>query len=178
MFLILPYFTALPPSQTAPETVSLLQQPVQNSKYASTVVLQGRSGYSREKPRSRLSHYPNQMANNHYQSYSPLQSPVQVSPQGFDARPAVRHSPPQMQYLQPNTVDYKANSPNPLNSRSFKLPSPPLVPVTTQQVSCDILNICYVCINREVILSFELFVSKFTICSFESISNIMRRARS
>ncbi|CAH0720762.1 unnamed protein product, partial [Brenthis ino] len=132
------YNTTLPPSQTAPETVSLLQQPVHNSKYASTVVLQGRSGYSREKPRSRLSHYPNQMANNHYQGYSPLQSPVQVSPQGFDARPAVRHSPPQIQYLQPNTVDYKANSPNTLNSRSFKLPSPPLVPVTTQQVQVSV----------------------------------------
>ena len=135
-YLISQYFLALPPSQTAPETVSLLQQPVQNSKYASPLMLQGRGGYSREKPRSRLSHYTNQMPNNHYQGYSPLQSPVQVAPQGFDARSSVRHSPPQMQYLQPNPVDYKSNSsPNAINSRSFKLPSPPLVPVTTQQVS-------------------------------------------
>ncbi|XP_046964709.1 carbohydrate-responsive element-binding protein isoform X1 [Vanessa cardui] len=130
------YNSALPPSQTAPETVSLLQQPVQNSKYASTLVIQGRSGYGREKPRSRLSHYSGQVANNHYQGYSqPLQNPVHVAPQNYEVRPSVRHSPPQMQYLQPNPVDFKAkSSPNSVNTRSFKLPSPPLVPVTSQQV--------------------------------------------
>ncbi|XP_045445770.1 carbohydrate-responsive element-binding protein [Melitaea cinxia] len=130
------YNSALPPSQTAPETVSLLQQPVQNSKYASTLVIQGRSGYNREKPRSRLGHYSSQMSNNQYQGYSqPMQNPVHAPPQNFEVRPSVRQSPPQLQYLQPNPVDYKTkSSPTAVNTRSFKLPSPPLVPVTTQQV--------------------------------------------
>ncbi|CAG9585548.1 unnamed protein product [Danaus chrysippus] len=118
------YNAALPPSQTAPETVSLLQQPVQNSKYASTVVIQGRGGFSREKPRSRMSHYTGQMTN-HYQNYPQIQNQ-----QSFESRP--RPSPPQMQYLHPN-VEFKSKS-SPTGSRPFKLPSPPLVPVTTQQV--------------------------------------------
>ncbi|XP_039746605.1 carbohydrate-responsive element-binding protein isoform X1 [Pararge aegeria] len=127
------YSAALPPSQTAPETVSLLQQPIQNSKYASAVVIQGRSGYSREKPRSRLSHYSNQVPANHYQNYTqPIQSPVHVAQQSFDGRPVVRQSPPHLQYLQPNSADFKAKS-SPTSVRSFKLPSPPLVPVTSQQ---------------------------------------------
>lgn len=59
-------FTAVPPSQTAPETVSLLQQPVQSTKYTSTIVIQGRSGY-REKSRPRAAHYSNQhMASSQY----------------------------------------------------------------------------------------------------------------
>lgn len=117
--------------------MSLLQQPLQNSKYASTVVIQGRSGYSREKPRSRLSHYSNQMPSAHYQSYSqPVQSAVHAAAQGFEARPAARQSSPQLQYLQPSSVDYKAKS-SPTAARSFKLPSPPLVPVTSQQVNTN-----------------------------------------
>ncbi|XP_045785773.1 MLX-interacting protein isoform X2 [Maniola jurtina] len=130
------YSTALPPSQTAPETVSLLQQPLQNSKYA--VVIQGRSGYSREKPRSRLSHYSNQLPGNHYQNYSqPIQSPGHVSQQSFDGRSVVRQSSPQLQYLQTSPVEYKAKS-SPTTVRSFKLPSPPLVPVTSQQVQVSV----------------------------------------
>ncbi|XP_039746606.1 carbohydrate-responsive element-binding protein isoform X2 [Pararge aegeria] len=132
------YSAALPPSQTAPETVSLLQQPIQNSKYASAVVIQGRSGYSREKPRSRLSHYSNQVPANHYQNYTqPIQSPVHVAQQSFDGRPVVRQSPPHLQYLQPNSADFKAKS-SPTSVRSFKLPSPPLVPVTSQQVQVSV----------------------------------------
>lgn len=123
--------TALPPSQTAPETVSLLQQPVQNSKYASTVVIQGRGGFSREKPRSRMSHYTGQITN-HYQNYPQMQNQ-----QSFESRP--RPSPPQMQYLHPN-VEFKSKS-SPTGSRPFKLPSPPLVPVTTQQVPLKIYTI-------------------------------------
>ncbi|XP_013182105.1 PREDICTED: MLX-interacting protein isoform X2 [Papilio xuthus] len=64
------YNAGIPPSQTAPETVSLLQQPVQNAKYASTIIIQGRSGYSREKPRTRINHYTNQIGNNQYPAYS------------------------------------------------------------------------------------------------------------
>ncbi|KPJ15034.1 MLX-interacting protein [Papilio machaon] len=64
------YNAGIPPSQTAPETVSLLQQPVQNTKYASTIIIQGRSGYSREKPRTRINHYTNQIGNNQYPAYS------------------------------------------------------------------------------------------------------------
>ncbi|CAH2086553.1 unnamed protein product [Euphydryas editha] len=131
-----PKYTALPPSQTAPETVSLLQQPVQNSKYASSLVIQGRSGYNREKQRSRLGHYSGQVPNNQYQGYSqPLQNQVHAAAQNFEIRPSVRQSPPQLQYLQPNPVEYKTKaSPTAVNARSFKLPSPPLVPATTQQV--------------------------------------------
>ncbi|XP_045518681.1 MLX-interacting protein isoform X1 [Pieris brassicae] len=119
------YNEALSPSQTAPETVSLLQQPGPNVKYASTVVIQGR-GY-REKPRTRMGHYSS--PNPQYQNYSP---PVQAHvPQNFDTRP-VRQSSPQMQYMQLSPTEYKKSTP--VNSRSFKLPSPPLAPTTSAQV--------------------------------------------
>ncbi|CAK1552105.1 unnamed protein product [Leptosia nina] len=128
------YSAPLPPSQTAPETVSLLQQPVQNVKYASTVVIQGRSGYNREKPRNRIGHYSSPITNTQYQNYSqPVQCQAHV-PQNFDARP-VRQNSPQMQYLQLNATDYKVKpAPAVPNTRSFKLPSPPLAPTTTQQL--------------------------------------------
>ncbi|CAG4981284.1 unnamed protein product [Parnassius apollo] len=137
------YNQGLPPSQTAPETVSLLQQPVQHTKYASTIVIQGRSGYNREKPRTRVNHYTNQMPNNQYQTYSPpiqAQPTQHVSPQSFETRPgAGRQSSPQMQYLQPNPVDSYQTKPVPVsvNARSFKLPSPPLVPAPSQQVPAN-----------------------------------------
>ncbi|XP_038215203.1 carbohydrate-responsive element-binding protein isoform X2 [Zerene cesonia] len=131
------YNAPLPPSQTAPETVSLLQNPVQNVKYASTVVIQGRSGYNREKPRTRLAislPYSSPMSNTQYQNYSqPLQCQAHV-PQSFDARQPVRQTSPQMQYLQPSTSEFKAKpSPTVVNARSFKLPSPPLAPAPSQQ---------------------------------------------
>ncbi|CAH2074106.1 unnamed protein product, partial [Iphiclides podalirius] len=135
------YNAGLPPSQTAPETVSLLQQPVQNAKYASTIVIQGRSGYNREKPRPRLAHYSNQMPNSQYQSYSqPIQAQPaqQIATQAFEGRTGpVRQTSPQMQYLQPKPVDTYKAKPVPSNARSFKLPSPPLVPVTSQQVAAS-----------------------------------------
>ncbi|PZC84371.1 hypothetical protein B5X24_HaOG204945 [Helicoverpa armigera] len=134
------YTTGVPPSQTAPETVSLLQQPLQNSKYASTIVIQGRGGYAREKPRQRVSHYSGQVQNNQYQSYgqSMSQGGPPVSPQGYESRSVgSRQASPQMQYLQPSPVDsYKAKSvSSSVNPRSFKMPSPPLVPVTASQMS-------------------------------------------
>lgn len=58
--------SGIPPSQTAPETVSLLQAPVQNPKYASTSI-QGRNAYNRDKPKSRVAHYSNQLPNTQYQ---------------------------------------------------------------------------------------------------------------
>ncbi|XP_053625715.1 carbohydrate-responsive element-binding protein isoform X2 [Plodia interpunctella] len=111
--------TAVPPSQTAPETVSLLQQPSHN-KYAATIVMSGRGGFAREKTRTRLAHYQ-------YQYLSPDQPP------SYEPRPAQR-APPPMQYL-PTPVDsYKAKTSS-APSRSFKMPSPPLAPSTSQQVS-------------------------------------------
>lgn len=132
-------YPTVPPSQTAPETVSLLQQPVQNSKYASTIVIQGRSGYNREKSRSRVTHYPNQMTNSQYQNYGQTMShnPVQVTGQSYDARSAPARQIPahQIQYLQPNPVDaYKGKSASASNTRSFKMPSPPLVSGNNPQV--------------------------------------------
>ncbi|KAM3963576.1 MLX interacting protein mondo isoform 2-T2 [Aphomia sociella] len=131
--------TAIPPSQTAPETVSLLQQPAPSPKYASTIVLPGRSGYNREKPRPRLNHYANQLPNNQYQSYGQLsQGGTQVVSQGYDARPgAMRQAASQMQYLQPTPVEsYKAKPISAVvGTRSFKMPSPPLAPAASQQVS-------------------------------------------
>lgn len=59
--------SVIPPSQTAPETVSLLQTPVHNAKYASAIVIQGRNMYNRDKPKSRVAHYSNQLPNTHYQ---------------------------------------------------------------------------------------------------------------
>ncbi|XP_037974117.2 carbohydrate-responsive element-binding protein isoform X1 [Plutella xylostella] len=100
----------IPPSQTAPETVSLLQQPVQNPKYASTMVIQGRPSYSREKPRARINQYPSPVVNNHYGSYS------NQAPAPYEAR----------QYLAP--------APAKQSNRAFKMPSPPLAPAS-QQVS-------------------------------------------
>uniref|UniRef100_A0A2H1WJ47 SFRICE_002418 n=1 Tax=Spodoptera frugiperda TaxID=7108 RepID=A0A2H1WJ47_SPOFR len=134
------YNKGVPPSQTAPETVSLLQQPIQNSKYASTIVIQGRGGYSREKPRQRVSHYSGQVQNNQYQSYGQAmsQSAPPVSPQGYESRAvSSRQTSPQMQYLQPSPVDsYKAKpTSSTVNPRSFKMPSPPLVPVSAPQMS-------------------------------------------
>lgn len=131
------YSAAIPPSQTAPETVSLLQQPVQNSKYASTIVIQGRSGYNRDKPRSRVGQY--QMQNSQYHAYgqpSSQPAPSPVSPQSYEARPAaVRQPAAQVQYLQPNPADsYKGKAASPSgNPRSFKMPSPP-ASVAPQQV--------------------------------------------
>ncbi|KAJ8722770.1 hypothetical protein PYW07_003950 [Mythimna separata] len=130
----------VPPSQTAPETVSLLQQPIQNSKYASTIVIQGRGGYGREKPRQRVSHYSGQTQNNQYQGYgqSMSQSGPPVSPQGYESRAVgSRQASPQMQYLQPSPVDSYKTKPlsSTVNPRSFKMPSPPLVPVTSPQIS-------------------------------------------
>lgn len=129
----------VPPSQTAPETVSLLQQPIQNSKYSSTIVIQGRGGYGREKQRQRVSHYSGQVQNNQYQSYGQAmsQSGAPVSPQGYESRSvSSRQTSSQMQYLQPSSQDsYKAKSvSSTVNPRSFKMPSPPLVPVTASQV--------------------------------------------
>lgn len=124
------------PSQTAPETVSLLQQPVQNQKYASAIVIQGRSGYVREKPRPRLAMYSSQLPNNQYTNYgqhsSQNQQPISIEPrQTRQPQPQ-----PQMQYLQPNSVDsYKAKpTTSTANTRAFKMPSPPLVPTSSQQV--------------------------------------------
>ncbi|XP_075969496.1 MLX interacting protein mondo isoform X2 [Anticarsia gemmatalis] len=133
-------YNSVPPSQTAPETVSLLQQPIQNSKYASTIVIQGRSGYTREKTRQRTSHYPSQVQqSSQYQNYSQSinQSGAPISPQGYEARLSARQNSQQMQYLQPNPVDsYKQKAvASTVNPRSFKMPSPPLVPVTTPQMS-------------------------------------------
>lgn len=136
------YISTVPPSQTAPETVSLLQQPIQNSKYASTVVIQGRGGFGREKVRQRPSQYstPQVQQNNQYQSYQAMnQSGPPVSPQGCESRSVgVRQSAQQLQYLQLNQTDsYKTkNAQATLSPRSFKMPSPPLVPVTSPQVSC------------------------------------------
>lgn len=133
------YSTAVPPSQTAPETVSLLQQPVQNPKYASSIIIQGRSGYNREKSRPRVSHYSSQMANNQYQNYGQniSQGPVQVCAQPYDSRSAAgnQNSGQQVPYLQPLTVGgYKTKSgQNPNSTRPFKMPSPPLVSNNNQQ---------------------------------------------
>ncbi|XP_041976840.1 carbohydrate-responsive element-binding protein isoform X2 [Aricia agestis] len=151
------YNAPLPPSQTAPETVSLLQQPVQNPKYASPVVIQGRSAYSRDKQRSRLG-YAGQV-NNQYQSYSQgMQSQVHAShaaqlPQASHAG-HVSHAPhasqayepqmlrlstPEVQYLQP--VDYKTKPAGAtVNAKTFKLPSPPLAPAASSQQSAGPLN--------------------------------------
>ncbi|XP_050672509.1 carbohydrate-responsive element-binding protein isoform X2 [Leptidea sinapis] len=130
-------YAAVPPSQTAPETVSLLQQPVQNVKYASTVVIQGRGGYTREKARPRLGHYNVPMTSSQYQRYSqPVQCQAHV-PQSLDSRPVqgVRQTSSQIQYLQPAPADFKIKpSASVVNTRSFKLPSPPLAPATSQQV--------------------------------------------
>ncbi|KAG6449533.1 hypothetical protein O3G_MSEX006100 [Manduca sexta] len=130
-------YNAVPPSQTAPETVSLLQQPIQ--KYPSSVVIQGRGGYSRDKQRpTRITHYANQVANNQYQGYGqPMSQAGQpVSPQGYERSGAVRQSSPQMQYLQPSPDSFKSKpGPAPVNARSFKIPSPPTVTATPQQVS-------------------------------------------
>ncbi|XP_061712203.1 carbohydrate-responsive element-binding protein isoform X1 [Cydia pomonella] len=120
------YNTVVPPSQTAPETVSLLQQPVQNQKYASTIVIQGRSGYTREKPRPRLAMYSSQLPNNQYTNYG------QHSPNSQVDRTQARPQP--MHYLQPNPVEsYKTKPTNTVNARSFKMPSPPLSNSSQQQ---------------------------------------------
>ncbi|CAB3236429.1 unnamed protein product [Arctia plantaginis] len=134
-------YSTVPPSQTAPETVSLLQQPIQNSKYASTVVIQGRGGFGREKVRQRPSQYssPQVQQNNQYQGYQAMsQSGSPVSPQGYESRSvSVRQSAQQLQYLQLNQTDsYKTkNVQATVSPRSFKMPSPPLVPVTSPQMS-------------------------------------------
>lgn len=81
-----------------------------------------------------------------------MQNPVHAPPQNFEVRPSVRQSPPQLQYLQPNPVDYKTKtSPTAVNTRSFKLPSPPLVPVTTQQVSINDFELHIGATSRHVI---------------------------
>lgn len=131
--------SVIPPSQTAPETVSLLQQPPSSPKYTSTIVLPGRSGYTREKPRPRLSHYANQLPNNQYQGYGQQHGPTgaQVAPQVYDSRSgAVRQSTTQMQYLQPAPVEpYKPKTVSAgVGARSFKIPSSTLAPPTSQQV--------------------------------------------
>ncbi|XP_059054369.1 carbohydrate-responsive element-binding protein isoform X2 [Achroia grisella] len=132
--------SVIPPSQTAPETVSLLQQPPSSPKYTSTIVLPGRSGYNREKPRPRLTHYANQLPNNQYQGYGQqhAQSAAPVVTQGYESRPgAVRQNPTQMQYLQPNPVEpYKPKSIQAgVAARSFKIPSSSLAPPISQQMS-------------------------------------------
>ncbi|CAH2990758.1 unnamed protein product [Chilo suppressalis] len=113
------YNTGVPPSQTAPETVTLLQQPVQNPKYTS--IGAGRGYSARDKPRlSRGAHYGPQYA---AVSYAP--------PAPGPARPVEqRQSSPQLQYLQP-AEGYKPKPPQ-NNTRPFKMPSPPLAPSPTQ----------------------------------------------
>lgn len=62
-----------------------------------------------------------------------------VSPQSYEARSVSRQTSPQMQYLQPSpTEPYKAKSSSSVNPRSFKMPSPPLVPVASPQVSVSV----------------------------------------
>ncbi|XP_013186536.2 MLX-interacting protein isoform X2 [Amyelois transitella] len=123
---------AVPPSQTAPETVSLLQQPVQNAKYASTIVMSGRGGYSRDKPRARLSQYASPLSGNQYPGYGGQPA---AQPPNYEPRTGQRAPPQQMQYL-PTPVDsYKAKTATAVNPRSFKMPSPPLAPSTSQQVN-------------------------------------------
>ncbi|KAJ2952806.1 hypothetical protein O0L34_g7166 [Tuta absoluta] len=133
------YNTApIPPSATAPETVSLLQQPVPSAKYGAGVITP-RSGYSRDKQRSRQQHYSNQIPNSHYQGYGQQlqQQPVSpTAPAGSRAMAAVPPPPaqpaaPPTQYLQP-VEPYKPKTAA-INSRSFKMPSPPLPPQATQQ---------------------------------------------
>lgn len=137
-------YNTVPPSQTAPETVSLLQQPIQNSKYASTIIIQGRGGFGREKPRQRPAHYTSQIPhNNQYQNYSqPMNQPGQpLSPQGYESRTVVvRQNSQQMQHLQPNPVESFKQKPvaTTVNSRSFKMPSPPLAPAITSQQLCGV----------------------------------------
>ncbi|XP_073944091.1 MLX interacting protein mondo isoform X3 [Choristoneura fumiferana] len=129
------YNAVVTPSQTAPETVSLLQQPVQNQKYASAIVIQGRSGYVREKPRPRLAMYSSQLPNNQYTNYGQHSTQNQQSI-SIESRQTRQPQPqPQMQYLQPNSVDsYKAKpTTSTVNTRAFKMPSPPLVPTSSQQ---------------------------------------------
>ncbi|XP_072943386.1 MLX-interacting protein isoform X2 [Epargyreus clarus] len=125
------YSAAIPPSQTAPETVSLLQQPVQNPKYATTVVIQGRAAYTRDKPRSRLPHYTNQMTNNHYQNVAYSQ-PLQATAYESRGTTSGAASGAPGQYLQPGPLDYKAKG-GPANAAGFKLPSPPVTPSSSQQ---------------------------------------------
>ncbi|GBP81157.1 Carbohydrate-responsive element-binding protein [Eumeta japonica] len=142
------YNTVIPtPSQTAPETVSLLQQPVQNPKFNSTIIIQGRN-YSRDKQsRPRIAHYNNQVQSNQYQAYpQPIQT--QMTPQQLVPSPSLNYERPastqrqtslQIQYLQPTAHDsYKPKSvPNVINSRAFKLPSPPLASVSNTQVQVN-----------------------------------------
>ncbi|KAL0893817.1 hypothetical protein ABMA27_013945 [Loxostege sticticalis] len=127
------YTAAVPPSQTAPETVTLLQQPLQSSKYASTIVIQGRGAYGRDKPRSRHAHYPPAPAPAAPQPAPapPYQGYSQPMPSQTQSYERVRQQP--MQYL-PAPDAYKPKPP-PVNPRSFKMPSPPLVAATSQQVS-------------------------------------------
>ncbi|KAL4702530.1 hypothetical protein ACJJTC_001415 [Scirpophaga incertulas] len=117
-----PYYTfnAVPPSQTAPETVTLLQQPVQGAKFSLA------RGFGREKasPRPRVAHF------GQYQSYSVPPSQPSYEPRSMPVRQLERQSSPQMQYLQPAEV-YKPKSAPPNTTRSFKMPSPPLA--TPQQ---------------------------------------------
>ncbi|CAG9783682.1 unnamed protein product [Diatraea saccharalis] len=124
------YNTAVPPSQTAPETVTLLQQPVQNQKYASS--LGAGRGYVRDKPRSRPHYTP------HYPAYNAPAPPPPAPPAPFEPRSIEqRQTSPQLQYLPP-TDSYKPKPPQ-NHARAFKMPSPPLapapVPVQHQQVS-------------------------------------------
>ncbi|XP_063821694.1 MLX-interacting protein isoform X2 [Ostrinia nubilalis] len=122
------YTAAVPPSQTAPETVTLLQQPLPSSKYASTLVLQGR-GYPRSSDKRRPHYAPAPPAPPPAPPYQPY--PQQMSSQpSYEARP--RPAAP-MQYL-PAPEAYKPKPAAP-NQRSFKMPSPPLVAATSQQVS-------------------------------------------
>ncbi|XP_026329316.1 MLX-interacting protein isoform X2 [Hyposmocoma kahamanoa] len=125
------YNTGIPPSQTAPETVSLLQAPVHNAKYASAIVIHGRNVYNRDKPKSRVAHYSNQLPNTHYQGYAQqMQSGSSQVPAGYEhnARPVSS----QIQYLAPAPAEYKPKSTT-INARSFKIPSS-LAPVPSQQV--------------------------------------------
>lgn len=137
------YNSAVPPSQSAPETVSLLQQPVHSPthKYASTIVMQGR-GYTRDKPRPRVTHYPpSHLSGGGVGGVTGVGGAQYGYSQGavFDSRASLqRQSPPQLQYLQP--VDtYKQGA---HNNRSFKMPSPPLAaPVVPQQIPTTISRV-------------------------------------
>ncbi|XP_049867161.1 MLX-interacting protein isoform X2 [Pectinophora gossypiella] len=137
------YNAAIPPSQTAPETVSLLQQPVQNSKYASAIVIQGRSAYNRDKQRPRVAHYASQLPNAPYQvfkfnattqqNYNQGMQPVSPSGQIQQVSYEPRGGRQQIQYLP--AEPYKPKTSPAHNTRAFKMPSPPLAPAASQQVS-------------------------------------------
>lgn len=103
--------SVVPPSQTAPETVSLLQQ--QSPKLSPTIIMQTRSGYTRDKSRPRITQYCNQLANNNqYPAFG--QTPTAAS----------------AQYLQPGVPDNKLSA----HTRAFKMPSPPIAHVASHQV--------------------------------------------